>query len=270
MVRCSMLLSSLMTLFSFSADEARSEVDKLAAVDVAIVLAVDVSGSVDGDELALQRGGHALALRHRDFIRAVGAGWNGRVALSYFEWSGRVFAGSVTPWRVIDGPDSAENMAAEIVALPMHSDHATSISRALDYAVMLFNVLPVTAERHIIDISGDGVNNMGAPVSESRDRAVAQGVTINGLPLIVRPEAWGRSIENYFAECVIGGQGAFLLPARGHEELSQAIRRKLILEISGAGGPARLSPAGGPPPDCRINHRGSGVTGTAKLRRLED
>ncbi len=100
MVRYSILLPSLMTLFSFSAGEARSEVDKMAAVDVAIVLAVDVSGSVDGDELALQRGGHALALRHRDFIRAVGAGWNGRVALSYFEWSGRVFAGSVTPWRV--------------------------------------------------------------------------------------------------------------------------------------------------------------------------
>lgn len=268
--RYTILLLNILVLVGFSAGVARSGVDKPTAVDVAIVLAVDVSGSVDGDELALQRGGYALALRHRDFIRAVGAGWNGRVALSYLEWSGRVFPGSVTPWRIIDDAASAENMAAEIVALPMHSDHATSISRAIDFAVALIDVLPVAAERRIIDVSGDGVNNMGAPVAEARDRAVARGVTINALPLLLRPEAWGRNIESYFADCVIGGEGAFVLPARSYEELAQAIRRKLILEISGAAGQARLSPAGGPLPDCSLDYRGPGHTGTAKLRPLVD
>ncbi|HMQ94220.1 MAG TPA: DUF1194 domain-containing protein [Amaricoccus sp.] len=226
------------------------------AVDAAIVLAVDASASVDGVELAIQRGGYARALRHADLLRAVRAGPEGRIALAYFEWGGQVHRDSILPWALIDGPEAAAGFAAAIEALPVRSSLGTSISRALDFARRLIDRGPFATDRRAIDVSGDGPNNLGPPVTEARDRVVAEGIVVNGLPVLVAPSASFRDIDRYYADCVIGGFGAFLLAARSGEELAPAIRRKLILEIGGHMPPARILPAAGAEPvDCLVGER---------------
>jgi hypothetical protein len=226
------------------------------AVDVAIVLAVDASASVDGVELAVQRGGYARALRHADLVRAVRNGAEGRIALAYIEWGGQVHRDAVLQWTVIDDPDSAAGFAAAIEALPIRTSLGTSISRALDFARTLIATAPVTAARRTIDVSGDGPNNLGPPVTAARDRAVAAGIVVNGLPILIVPSASFREIDRSYADCVIGGFGAFLLAARSAEDLAPAIRRKLILEISGLEPPARILPAAtNGPVDCLIGER---------------
>jgi hypothetical protein len=211
-------------------------------VDAEIVLAVDASGSVDREEREIQRQGYAAALRHPDLMRAVAAGRHGRVALSYFEWAGEVRGGSLIPWRIIDGPQAAAAMADEVETLTNPPSRGTSLSRALDFAVGLIAGSGFQGAKRVIDISGDGPNNIGPPVVPSRDRAIAAGITINGLPILVRPSRGMTDLDRYFEDCVIGGEGAFVLPVRARDELALAIRRKLILEISGAP-PARLLPA---------------------------
>ena len=226
------------------------------AVDAAIVLAVDASASVDGVELAIQRGGYARALRHADLLQAVRAGAEGRIALAYFEWGGQVHRDAVLPWTLIDGPEAAAGFASAIEGLPVRSSLGTSISRALDFARRLIDRGPFAADRRTIDVSGDGPNNLGPPVTEARDRAVAEGIVVNGLPVLVAPSASFRDIDHNYADYVIGGYGAFLLSARSGEELAPAIRRKLILEVSGLAPPARILPAAeAEPVDCLVGER---------------
>ncbi len=201
-------------------------------IDAEIVLAVDASGSMDPYEREVQRNGYAEALRHPDLMRAITAGWTGRIALTYFEWAGDVRPATLIPWRLIDGPESAAAFAAEIEAIRMPTWRGTSISRAIDFAVDLLEVSEYAAAKRVIDISGDGPNNFGPPVTDARDRAVALGITINALPIMIRPSR-GVALDRYFEDCVIGGLGAFVLVAHAPEEFAQAIRRKLILEISG-------------------------------------
>jgi hypothetical protein len=203
-------------------------------VDLALVLAVDASRSIDADEAALQRKGYMAAISHPDFVNAIKMGGpNGRIALAYFEWAGQVQPESIVTWQVIDSQESASAFADMIHGSNDDSLRGTSISSALIFATGLISAAPYQEERRVIDVSGDGPNNVGSPVKDARDSAVAAGIVINGLPLLVRPSPTYKHVDRYYHDCVIGGPGAFVLPVYDIQEFETAVRRKLILEVSG-------------------------------------
>jgi hypothetical protein len=207
------------------------------SVNVELVIAVDVSYSMDMDELAIQREGYAQAIVSQDFLQALRAGRGSKVAVTYFEWSMSGDEKIIVPWRVIDGPESADVVAAEIMKTPVRRGSSTSISGAINFAVRLFEESPFRGLRRVIDISGDGPNNDGAPVTGARDAALAKGIVINGLPIMVkRPSHSIIDVENldlYYEDCVIGGPGAFIMTIKDREKFQQAIRTKLVLEVAG-------------------------------------
>lgn len=249
-------IPALAVLAALAAGATRA--DDHVVVDVAIVLAIDVSGSMDVDELAIQRAGYLDAIRHPDLHRIVAAGPNGRIALSLFEWAGNVRRESTLPWRLIDSPAAAQSFADEVEALPFGTSFGTSISRAIDYGVELVAAAGFAADRWVIDVSGDGPNNMGPPVTEARDRALRAGVTINGLPIVLRPARGAADLPAYFENCVTGGPDAFVMTAESSEELALAIRRKLFRELVGQRPPAapeQLRRVAGAPYDCLIGER---------------
>ncbi|MFA6154970.1 DUF1194 domain-containing protein [Mesorhizobium sp.] len=226
------------------------------AVDVELVLAVDISLSMDEKEFALQRAGYVEALRHPDFLQAVRAGKTGRIALAYFEWAGTVRDDSVVGWLIIDSAESAESFAAQLAARPFRSFRGTSISGALAFGAGLFDRTDFSSERSVIDISGDGPNNIGPPVAAMRDAAIARGVVINGLPILVNPSPTFKDLDQYYAQCVTGGPGSFVLPIHAAAEFSTAIRRKLILEVSGVEGRVKAIPVDATTPiDCLQGER---------------
>jgi hypothetical protein len=224
-------------------------------VDVALVIAVDVSRSMDPEEFSLQRAGYVAAIRHPDFVAAVEAGLNGRIAIAYFEWAGTVRMESLVEWTVIDGAASAESLASEIAARPFGGFRGTSISGAVTFAQGLIDESGFRAYRRVIDISGDGPNNIGVPVETARDAAVAGGIVINGLPILIRPSPSVPHLDRYYAECVIGGPGSFVLPIHAADQFATAIRRKLILEVSGTVPGARAMPIADEPVDCMKGER---------------
>ncbi|TIL25126.1 MAG: DUF1194 domain-containing protein [Mesorhizobium sp.] len=207
------------------------------AVDVELVLAVDISHSMDEREFALQRAGYVEALRHPDFIKAVRSGVKGRIALAYFEWAGTVRDDALIAWQVIDNAESANAFADKIEARPFRSFRGTSISGALAFGAKLLGGTAFDATRRVIDISGDGPNNIGMPVTTTRDAAVANGIVINGLPILINPSPSFSHLDQYYAECVTGGPGSFVLPVYAASEFVTAIRRKLVLEVSGVADP---------------------------------
>ncbi|WP_214469532.1 DUF1194 domain-containing protein [Mesorhizobium sp. dw_380] len=211
------------------------------AVDVELVLAVDISLSMDEKEFALQRAGYVEALRHPDFVQAVRSGNTGRIALAYFEWAGTVRDDAVITWRIIDSADSANSFADKVAARPFRSFRGTSISAALAFGAGLFDRTNFAGERSVIDISGDGPNNIGPPVTAMRDAAIAKGVVINGLPILINPSPTFSHLDQYYARCVTGGPGSFVLPIHAAAEFSTAIRRKLILEVTGIQDKARVT-----------------------------
>jgi hypothetical protein len=232
-------------------------------VDVELVLAVDVSDSMDAEEFALQRAGYVEALRHPDFIAAVRAGLHGRIALAYFEWAGAVREETRVPWQIIDGPETAHAFAAMLERRRIATFRATSISRALAYGAGLFGGNGFESRRKVIDVSGDGPNNAGTPVAAARDAAVAGGIVINGLPIMIRPSPSAGEIDRYYADCVTGGPGSFVLPVRHVSQFATAIRRKLILEVSGGLPAARIvRTQASEPIDCERGER--------ERRRLSD
>ncbi|MEO5755946.1 MAG: DUF1194 domain-containing protein [Mesorhizobium sp.] len=229
---------------------------KVIAVDVELVLAVDISLSMDEKEFALQRAGYVEALRHADFIKAVRAGTTGRIAIAYFEWAGTVRDDAVVAWQIIDSADSANAFADKIAARPFRNFRGTSISGALAFGTNLFDGTGFAGERSVIDISGDGPNNIGPPVTATRDAAVAKGIVVNGLPILISPSPTFKHLDDYYAQCVTGGPGSFVLPIYAASEFSTAIRRKLVLEVSGIGGEARIVPADAAAPiDCLQGER---------------
>jgi hypothetical protein len=215
-------------------------------VDVELVLAVDISYSMDPDEQALQREGYQQALTSTEFMRALREGINGRIAVTYFEWAGNFDRRIIVPWRLIDGPESADAVAAEIERSTFRRGARTSISGAIEFGQPLFDNSGYRGIRRVIDISGDGANNQGTPVVEARDKALAAGIAINGLPIMLKRQRWGSmdigELDVYFEDCVIGGPGAFVIPVREREKMKEAIRRKLVLEIAGMP-PAKIVPA---------------------------
>ena len=217
------------------------------SVNVELVIAVDVSYSMDMDELAVQREGYAQAFVSKDFLQALRAGPSSKVAVTYFEWSMSGDEKIILPWRVIDGPESADVVATEIMKTPVRRGSSTSISGAINFALQLFDENPYRGLRRVIDISGDGPNNDGAPVTVARDAALQKGITINGLPIMVKEPSYATTdIENldlYYEDCVIGGPGAFMVTIKDREKFQEAIRTKLVLEVAGLTPERRIVPA---------------------------
>ncbi|WP_147105922.1 DUF1194 domain-containing protein [Tateyamaria sp. syn59] len=212
-------------------------------VDVELFLAVDVSRSMQPYELEIQRRGYAAALQSPEVQDAIAGGFLGRIAITYVEWAGAYHQREIVPWTLLATPEDAAKIADTITA---HFDQAmrrTSISSALTYAADSIDTNAIDGLRRVIDVSGDGPNNMGAPVTHARDAVLARGITINGLPLMTQDDGimarWNiPDLDAYYTDCVIGGMGAFVVPVTDWSEFEDAVRRKLVLEI--AGQPARL------------------------------
>jgi len=230
-------------------------------VDVELVLAVDISYSMDPEEQALQREGYQQALTSPEFLRALREGMNGKVAITYFEWAGNFDRRIIVPWRLIDGPESADAVAGEIGRQQTRRASRTSISGAMEFAQPLFDNSGYRGVRRVIDISGDGANNQGTLVVPARDKVLAAGITINGLPIMLKRPRWSTmdldDLDVYFEDCVIGGPGAFVVPVREREKFKDAIRRKLVLEIASLPPQPKVIPAQATAPrvDCTIGER---------------
>lgn len=207
-------------------------------VDVELVLAVDVSLSMSAGELEIQRRGYAAALTHEQVVNAILDGAYGRIAITYFEWAGFHSQNVVVPWTVIASAEDAARVAERLSFNPPASARRTSISGALQFAGDLFAESGFSGERRVVDISGDGPNNHGLPVSPARDALIAAGVTINGLPLMTNGGLTTSfdvpDLDAYYRECVIGGPGAFVIPVNDWTQFPEAIRRKLVLELARA------------------------------------
>ena len=216
------------------------------SVDVELAIAVDVSYSMDMDELAVQREGYAQAIVSKEFLQALKSLPNGKISVTYFEWAASSDQKIIIPWRVIDGPETADAVADEIMKTPIRRASRTSISGAIYFAMPLFEANPYRGLRRVIDISGDGPNNNGLPIIGARDTALAKGITINGLPIMVKEPSYSTmDIENldwYYEDCVIGGPGSFVVPIKDREKFKEAIRTKLLLEVAGRTPERRIVP----------------------------
>lgn len=211
-------------------------------VDLELVLAVDVSRSMDIDEQLLQREGYISAIQHPDVISAIKQGLIGRIAVTYIEWAGQGLQKITVPWTLINSRESAVRFAEQLQKAPIIRWRKTGISSAILYSGDLFDKNKFKGLRRVIDVSGDGPNNSGLPVYEARDQVVARGITINGLPLQLKLNQWSgffdiAQLDIYYEDCVIGGPGAFWIAVKDAKEFANAIRRKLLLEI------ANLTPA---------------------------
>jgi hypothetical protein len=220
--------------------------ETVPSVDVELVLAVDVSYSMDMDELAIQREGYAQAIVSKEFLQALKTGPNGKISVTYFEWAASSDQKIIIPWRVIDGPETADAVANEIMKTPIRRASRTSISGAINFAMPLFDENPHRGLRRVIDISGDGPNNNGAPVTGARDTAIGKGITINGLPIMVKEPSYSTmdidNLDFYYEDCVIGGPGAFVVTIKDREKFKEAIRTKLVLEVAGRTPERRIVP----------------------------
>lgn len=207
-------------------------------VDLELVLAVDVSDSIDADEARLQRDGYVAAFRHADVVKAIESGRHGRVAVAYFEWAGTGHTRVVADWTIVADERTAHAFAEALSQEPPSTARHTSISSAIGFALPWFEGNGFDGARRVVDISGDGPNNSGELATVARDRAVEAGVTVNGLPIIngrPGPGGWPAMphLDLYYQDCVIGGPGAFIVVASSFDEFAEAVRRKLITEIAG-------------------------------------
>ena len=221
--------------------------DNAPSVDIELVIAVDISYSMDLDELAVQREGYAQAIVSKEFLQALKNGPNSKIAVTYFEWSASTDQKIIIPWRVIDGPETADAVANEIMKTPVRRGSRTSISGAIYFAMPLFDENPHRGLRRVIDISGDGPNNNGAPVTGARDAALEKGIVINGLPIMVKEPSYSTmdidDLDLYYEDCVIGGPGSFVVSIKDREKFKEAIRTKLLLEVAGRRSERRVVPA---------------------------
>jgi hypothetical protein len=231
-------------------------------VDLELVMAVDISLSMDFDELKLQRAGYVAAFRDPDLQSAIVSGPSQRIAVAYFEWAGRSVQKLIVDWTIIDSAASANAFADSLDRAPISRERMTSISGAMDYASQLFERSRYQSLRRVLDVSGDGPNNNGRPVTVARDALLAKGIAINGLPLVLKVGGSVFDIPDldiYYADCVIGGPAAFSIPVRAEAEFIPGIRRKLLLEIAHAP-PAllrrvQMTPAPAPRIDCMIGEQ---------------
>lgn len=212
---------------------AASGVQAPLEVDVALVLAIDASGSIDYQEAELQRKGIAEAFLSKEVLQAIQSGSLGRIGIAAIYFSSRQYGVMSVPvnWMIIRDQKSAEEFVKKLVAAPRQSARGTSISDALELSERLLAVGPYRSAKQVIDVSGDGSNNAGRRVMDVRDEVLAKSITINALPIM--DETTQQDLDKYFEGCVIGGPGSFVIPAKGFGDFARAMRRKLILEISG-------------------------------------
>jgi hypothetical protein len=235
--------------------------DTTPSVDVELILAVDVSYSMDMDELAIQREGYAQAIVSKEFLQALKTGPNGKIAITYFEWAATGDQKIIIPWRVIDGPETADAVYEEIMKTPVRRASRTSISGAINFAMPLFDENPYKGLRRVIDISGDGPNNNGPPVTGARDAALAKGITINGLPIMVKEPSYSTmdidNLDFYYEDCVIGGPGSFVVSIKDRDKFKEAIRTKMLLEVAGRTPERRIVPVSDKEPrvSCLIGEK---------------
>jgi hypothetical protein len=217
-----------------------------ASVDIELILAVDVSYSMDMDELAIQREGYAQAIVSKEFLQALKSLPNGKISVTYFEWAASSDQKIIIPWRLIDGPETADAVADEILKTPIRRASRTSISGAINFALPLFDDDPYHGLRRVIDISGDGPNNNGGPVTVARDAALEKGIIINGLPIMVKEPSYSTmdidNLDFYYEDCVIGGPGSFVVSIKDRDKFKEAIRSKLLLEVAGRTPERRVVP----------------------------
>jgi hypothetical protein len=217
-----------------------------AEVDLNLVLAVDSSGSVDDERWELQKKGYAEAFSDPKVLDAIRAGDRRQIAVTMMQWTGPTLHVVMVPWMIIKDKASAELFAGAVAVSPRQIfGGGTSLSGAIDYSVLMLKGATYRATRQVIDISGDGSNNLGRPVEQARDEAVTLGIHINGLPILLLE----RDLDEYYRQSVIGGPGSFVIPVRNYDVFAEAILRKLITEIS-QDRPARrsLGQAGKSPP----------------------
>ncbi len=211
-------------------------------VDLLLVLASDVSRSVDAEKFKLQREGYAAAISDKRVIDAITAGRNKRIAVLFLEWSGPGNQKVVIDWMPIDGPKAAQAFGDKLMELPRAFADRTSIAGGIDFAVAQFPRAPFTAERQTIDVSGDGTNNAGRDVGQARNEALALGIVINGLVILSdRPLPWNPEhtnppggLANYYRDNVTGGPGSFVMEAKNFDSFGEAIIKKMIAEIADA------------------------------------
>lgn len=227
-------------------------------IDLALVLAVDASGSMEPDEERLQRQGYVEAFRSPQVHRAIYRGVRGRIAVAYFEWAGPSDQRIVMPWTLIETPQDAVAFAERLERSPLpHSFGGTSISGAIDFGVALLEAVPFAAERKVIDISGDGISSHGRPVTHARDAAFSRGITINGLPIMLKSSADTLNhadLNEYYRNCVIGRQEAFTVPVRDYQHMNDAIRTKITMEIADVSPRSLIEKASATPqPSCNVD-----------------
>lgn len=215
-------------------------------VDLQLVLAVDVSRSIDEVEAELQRRGYIEALTNDRVIDAILSGENKRIALCYTEWAGTHYQVVVIDWNVIDTPNAARRFAEKLAEAPRASQSWTAVGAAMAFAALRFENSGFDSRRRVIDVSGDGRTNDGPPAELVRDKLVAQGIVINGLPVMMNRTNFGRppdtGLDRYYEENVIGGPGSFMISAASFDDFGRAVRSKLIREISSVATP-RATPA---------------------------
>jgi hypothetical protein len=223
------LLASLVVL-AWLGGAAQAETE----VDLALVIAVDISYSMDPEEQVLQREGFIQAFRSQEVHAAIRRGVVGKIGVTYVEWAGAWDQRVVLPWTVIDGPEAAGAFATSLSQKPTRRASRTSISGAIDFSAKLLAESDLAAPRQVIDISGDGPNNQGRPVTQARDEALERGITINGLPVMLKENGAFDipDLAGYYRGCVIGGAGAFLVPVRGREQFVDAVKTKIIMEVA--------------------------------------
>ena len=225
------LVALVCLFFTFADAKAREP------VDLELVLAVDVSFSIDIEEQRLQRQGYVEALRDPEVLKAIRDGMHGRIAVTYIEWAGFRQTTVVMPWTLISDRASAEAFVTRLDGMPISRHRRTSISGGLIAALEQFKDSPFEPARRVIDVSGDGPNNDGPGLTTVRDAVLEQGITINGLPIILNRgrsmSSWDiPNLDEYYEDCVIGGPGAFSIPIREREEFIPATRRKILMEIA--------------------------------------
>lgn len=222
---------------------------RAADVDLQLVLAADVSRSIDDAEFDLQRKGYAAAMTDPRVLRAIAAGRRHAIALAFIEWAGPAEQQVVVDWTVVGDKEVAAGIAERMLSAPRSFIGRTAIGAAIDFAMQHFAAAPDKAGRRVIDVSGDGTSNAGRAVGEARDAALAAGVTINGLAIVNNRSEPGyayhthpsRGLPQYYRENVIGGPGAFLLDVVNFDSFAEAMTRKLVAEIAEAPGPRRLA-----------------------------
>jgi len=208
--------------------------------DLLLVLAMDVSRSMDQAKFLLQRQGYAAAISNPQVLNAIKSGPHQKIALCFIDWSGPFEQKLVIDWTIIDGPDAASRFGDLVAQAPRSFYNSTSIGSGISFAAAQIARAPFEAERHAIDVSGDGTNNAGPDVQFFRDQAVAKGILVNGIVILTDIELAPNprhtnppgGIEKYYRDNVIGGAGSFVMVAEDYNSFGRAMVKKLIAEIA--------------------------------------